>query len=220
MASGCASEPWLMGGGGVCCSDTELGPERPTSVARRSVCSGRRVGGGRCHPPDSPEWHVYWYHQQSKGANDARRIAQENHGDRCVDQFDTIVLLGFSNGGATAEHVAWKLRHRNVLIDLVITIDPIDHVWNWPLHLLTPFKRSPNAVSWINIYQRSDGVLKGHAIPGADHNVLLPGSFFPYSGQFAHRELLVVDNWYTYLLSSAALSGVPPLRDSWKYERE
>jgi hypothetical protein len=51
MMAGYGAEPGLMGGGGVCCSDTELGPERPTSVARRSVCSGRRVGGDRCHPP-------------------------------------------------------------------------------------------------------------------------------------------------------------------------
>lgn len=51
MMTGYGGEPGLMGGGGVCCSDTELGPERPTSVARLSVRVVRRAGGGRCHPP-------------------------------------------------------------------------------------------------------------------------------------------------------------------------
>jgi hypothetical protein len=46
MASGCACEPGLMGGGGVCCVSTELGPEPAASLAEVGWNGGPCVWGG------------------------------------------------------------------------------------------------------------------------------------------------------------------------------
>lgn len=166
--------------------------------------------------PDA-EWHTFWYYEQHRGEREFRRLAQRDVStDRhCGPSFDNVILIGWSNGGATAHNIAWIAREKNIAIDAVITIDPIDHAWNW----LIPgsMSASPNVRYWYNVFQRTDNWLKGHSIPGAMTNTQLVARHFDNPSR-AHFEMEIVNHLVTIIESAGVINGVAPERPEWRFE--
>ena len=96
----------------------------------------------------------------------ATKVIRED-ADGCK-YYNTIIILGYSYGGATAHTIAnklkefkivpWEKEARSIKVDLVFTIDPVKK-----FHKTYPenegdyeFKKPSNVTTWINFYQRSD----------------------------------------------------------------
>ena len=120
-------------------------------------------------------WH--YYSEADRGvdaaAQDAIAIAKSREPDApegtCLH---TIAILGFSNGGRAAIQLAERLQEANIWVDVGFSVDAIPKgAENLPPLLFFPelFIRKPENVElWINFYQRTDWVLRGHPVAGAD----------------------------------------------------
>lgn len=102
---------------------------------------------------------------------------------------DTIVIVGYSNGGRSAIQLAEKLADEGIPVELGVTIDPIPKGLELnPISIFFPktFLDIPdNLVTsedggcdkdkptpWYNFYQQRDPVFRGHKAPGAVNDKL------------------------------------------------
>ncbi len=83
-------------------------------------------------------------------------------------KYPTVALIGFSYGGHAVNNAAWSagLFDRNMLIDLVITIDPVGNLGQ------RSTSRNRNVSRHVSGYQRVDGLPSfwGMSASGADIN--------------------------------------------------
>jgi hypothetical protein len=109
------------------------------------------------NPAGNVAWHYYSQDAVSIAEKQILAIAKANHGSA----YDTITILGYSNGGDAALAVAAWLKTQNVTVDLAITCDPVpiglnpfSHVWNKGGAM--PTARPTNVINWYNFYQNCD----------------------------------------------------------------
>ena len=114
----------------------------------------------------NPNGDVAWHYYSQAGVAAAERqilaIAKQNHGG----VYDTITLLGYSNGGAAALEVASWLKTQGITVDLGITCDPVpkpvasDFVpganSSWSTGGVMPIAVPANVTTWRNYYQNFD----------------------------------------------------------------
>ena len=75
--------------------------------------------------PTDPTGNIAWHYYSQDGVGDAEKqiaaIATAKH----TGVYDTITILGFSNGGDAALEVATWLKTKHITVDLAITCDPV-----------------------------------------------------------------------------------------------
>lgn len=138
----------------------------------------------------------------------------------CHGPYDTIAIIGFSNGGDAIWDAAKRLRDtHNVRVDLVITIDPIKHVMKW-LNPFAQISKTPNVDNWLNIYQTSDSLLRGTSVSGAT-NVHLTYQSFLDAGlepRLAHFGGQIFEHPTTNGDVSQAIRNMPESRAEWRFD--
>ncbi|MBL4590359.1 MAG: hypothetical protein JKY96_00210 [Phycisphaerales bacterium] len=110
--------------------------------------------------------------------NEAVEYAKEKAAESNEDgEGNTIIILGYSNGGRAAVEAAKQLGKECVQVDLVVTVDPVPK-WNEaPWSLFFPGLANPrllyvpgNVGRWVNYYQRDDVIIRGNKVKGAENN--------------------------------------------------
>ena len=116
--------------------------------------------------PTDPTGNIAWHYYSQDGVGDAEKqiaaIATAKH----TGVYDTITILGFSNGGDAALEVATWLKTKHITVDLAITCDPVpkpvfadflpaaDSSWSVKGKMAQP--RPTNVTKWYNFYQQFD----------------------------------------------------------------
>lgn len=86
----------------------------------------------------------YWGHE------DANAIVEHVlNSQKACGTDKRIVLVGHSWGGATAKNVTDRLKNYGIMVDKLITLDPVS---------LTDFTAPNNQREWINIYQKQSAL--------------------------------------------------------------
>jgi hypothetical protein len=107
----------------------------------------------------SVAWH--YYSQDAAGVTAAEQqikaIATMPHGG----VYDTITILGYSNGGDAALEVAAWLKTQSITVDLAITCDPVPKSVNilthpWSVGGAMTTACPTNVTNWYNFYQQFD----------------------------------------------------------------
>ena len=191
-------------------------------------------------PGEGVVWNYYYWWQWRSAADDAVEAAKKprpifsgtEHGPktstgRCV--YDTIIVIGYSNGGDSVFDVVNRLQEENVKVDLAITVDPVPSGLRViPEILLNPisnrlrggpgYRKLSNVSNWINYYQQSSDP-NGWPVSGAQ-NVDLT-SVYPklpilqdLLGLTPHIQ--AVQHASSDSRVNAATSAVPRLRNSWR----
>ncbi|MFO0961754.1 MAG: hypothetical protein U0625_02485 [Phycisphaerales bacterium] len=126
----------------------------------------------------------------------------------------TIAILGYSNGGRAAIQLAERLQEANVWVDVGFSVDAIPKgVENLPPLLFVPelFIRKPESVGlWINFYQRTDWVLRGHPVAGADEERKIEGL-----GPSGHTE--IPHSFSVLRRLKRLLEDTPRWRSDWRW---
>ena len=161
------------------------------------------------------KWHYYAQNMVGQAVKEAVKIAKEQrpHWEIFTESvgacWNTIIVLGFSNGGRAAVEFAERLRDQKIRVDLGYTADPIPKGFEIPFSALginAPFLTKPSNVStWINFYQTWDTFLKGNPVAGA-RNAEVRRSAFQHPLQ-AHSEITGLPVVKSQL--RAAVSSVP-----------
>ncbi len=126
--------------------------------------------------------HYYAQNDVSAAVSKAIELAKKpNATDEDGNCYDTIIVMGYSNGGRAAIQFAERLDRENIKVSVGITADPVPK----GLELVPPLSffpsvfltRPSNVDFWVNYYQKTDrktlGGLPvlGHPVSGANHNL-------------------------------------------------
>jgi RHS repeat-associated protein len=181
------------------------------------------------------DWHYYAQDQVGAAVNDIEHYAKlprsehyvSANSDTCA-QYDTITLIGYSNGAAAVLQAAKALERRNIQVDLVLTIDPIRDPLDGALlgRKLMRTNYVDNVTKWHNIFQRMDtgslgGIvaLQGQEVVGADSNTEVFKQGFINNGMAS-----LVDTAHIWLpgypattkMITSNINALPSLRDTYK----
>ncbi len=107
--------------------------------------------------------------------------------DKC--KYNTILVVGFSNGGSAALRFAGRLAQKGIKVNAGFTVDPIAQGLQWLGHVFSGeghfFFKPRTTAKWINFYQHGDndyfGVLQGNPVRGAENTQLFAKDFAPLS---------------------------------------
>ena len=118
--------------------------------------------------------------------------------------YNTVLVVGFSNGGAAALRFAGRLAQKGIKANAGFTIDPTAQGPPSPLLSQQFFKLRTTAV-WKNYYQRGDndffGLLKGNPVKVARNTQLFASDFSPlinwYKQNSMHHTVHSADWFYT-----------------------
>ena len=125
--------------------------------------------------------HYYAQNNVSSAVTKAMQLAKKQHtADAVGNCYDTIIVMGYSNGGRAAIQFSERLNAENIKIAVAVTADPIPK----GLELVPPLSffpgsfltRPDNVEYWVNYYQQIDkkslaGLpVHGHSIVGANFN--------------------------------------------------
>lgn len=146
---------------------------------------------------DQANWHYFDWTQAGRAADKVREIKSRRNSD-C--SYDTVIVMGFSNGGDRAFDVTkWVSGQADV--DLLFMIDPVPAgVFEGLGSLLfgRTYQRPSNALRAVNIYQRARDP-KGWPMSGADVNEKVSksdlASFIDdngYTGTFLYHSVMPV----------------------------
>ena len=124
------------------------------------------------NPNGDVAWHYYSQDDVTAAEAQIEKIATVNHGTPAAPAYDTITILGYSNGGAAALEVAdWlntksKQNPQPITVDLAITCDPVPRPVpadflpfaksSWSLGGPMPTAAPKNVTNWYNFYQNFD----------------------------------------------------------------
>jgi len=111
------------------------------------------------------------------------------------------VVIGYSNGGATALDFQSTIGRRGHDTDLLITIDPIPRAVGFVLRKLTPgdwlSDRHPRTKKHLNFYQNTDLLshptfsMKSKPMENADHNIqVFPSDNLYHSSDYSHVHIV------------------------------
>jgi RHS repeat-associated protein len=170
---------------------------------------------------ESTDWHYFDWTQFEAAKRTALNIltAPDSEAPRLcgvVGRFQTLAILGFSNGGDAAHDLAHDLSALGLEIDLVATLDPVPRGMKGVGDFLDGasgpnYSKSSTAKRWINYYQRIADP-KGWPVAGADID-----HQFTSSGKIAWKEVsgtqvkglinVVSGTWFSF----AEHSSIPEL---------
>jgi RHS repeat-associated protein len=103
--------------------------------------------------------------------------------DKC--KYNTILVVGFSNGGSAALRFAGRLAQKGIKVNAGFTVDPIAQGLQWLGHVFGGeghfFFKPRTTAKWINFYQHGDndyfGVLQGNPVRGAQNRFLVRADY-------------------------------------------
>ena len=97
-------------------------------------------------------------------------LSSDRDADQCY--YDTVAIIGFSNGAHSAIQLAKSFARLNIRVDELITVDPIPHLASAVLasFVAWPYSKPPNVSTHYNFYQHTDLIptLRGNSVAGAD----------------------------------------------------
>jgi RHS repeat-associated protein len=141
--------------------------------------------------------------------------------DKNTCKYNTLVIIGFSNGGAGAiDAVKLAAREKQLQVDTLFTVDPI------PARALAltrsdsyKFTLPSNVTTSWNYYQRLDDktTFRGHAVSGATHETQLEEDDFDNNKAFIDNAHLRITS--TQIVKDAlkkAIEETPLDRDEWR----
>ena len=164
-------------------------------------------------------WHYYTEADRGVDAalKDARSIARTSDPNAPIGGcFHTIAILGYSNGGRAAIQLGERLQEENIRVEAGFTVDAIPKgAENLPPLLFFPelfINKPANADLWINFYQRTDWVLRGHPVAGADEQRKVPEL-----GSSGHTVIPGVDLVVNRL--TTLMYDLPRWRSDWRWRK-